>query len=93
VQIMAFAAAFQLSDGLQVTAAGSLRGYHDTRMTMVITLFAYWGIGLPVGYLLGLTDVLVPAMGVKGLWLGLIMGLTVAAGLLSWRLVRISRVK
>ena len=90
VQLLAFAAAFQLSDGLQVTAAGSLRGYHDTRITMLITLLAYWGIGLPSGYVLGLTDLLTPMLGVKGLWIGLILGLTVAAVLLNWRLVRIS---
>jgi MATE family multidrug resistance protein len=91
VQLLAVAAAFQLSDALQVTAAGSLRGYHDTRATMLITLLAYWGIGLPSGYLLGLTDRVVPALGVQGLWIGLVLGLTVAALLLNWRLLRISR--
>jgi multidrug resistance protein, MATE family len=90
VQLLAVAAAFQLSDALQVTAAGSLRGYHDTRATMLITLLAYWGIGLPSGYLLGLTDRVVPALGAQGLWIGLVLGLTVAALLLNWRLLRIS---
>jgi MATE family multidrug resistance protein len=90
-QLLVFAAAYQLSDGLQVTAAGCLRGYHDTRIVMVITLIAYWGIGLPVGYLLGLTDHFGPARGVQGLWTGLVMGLTVAAVLLNWRLWRVSR--
>ncbi len=90
-QLLVFAAAYQLSDGLQATAAGSLRGYHDTRVVMVITLIAYWGIGLPAGYLLGLTDWLGPARGVQGLWMGLVIGLTVAAVLLNWRLLRVSR--
>ncbi|HAQ85652.1 MAG TPA: MATE family efflux transporter, partial [Pseudomonas sp.] len=40
-----YAALFQFSDVVQVTAAGALRGYQDTRMTMIFTLFAYWGIG------------------------------------------------
>jgi MATE family multidrug resistance protein len=88
VAILAYSAAFQLSDGLQVTAAGSLRGYHDTRMTMVITLLAYWGVGLPLGYALGLTDELGPRRGVFGLWTGLVAGLTVAALLLNARLFR-----
>lgn len=88
VAILAYSAAFQLSDGLQVTAAGSLRGYHDTRMTMVITLLAYWGVGMPMGYVLGLTDWLGPRQGVLGLWTGLVAGLTVAALLLNARLVR-----
>jgi MATE family multidrug resistance protein len=86
-----YAALFQFSDVVQVTAAGALRGYQDTRMTMVYTLFAYWGIGLPVGYLLGLTDKLGPASGPSGLWQGLIAGLSCAALLLSVRLARSAR--
>jgi len=86
-----YAALFQFSDVVQVTAAGALRGYQDTRMTMVFTLFAYWGIGLPVGYLLGLTDHLGAASGPSGLWQGLIAGLSCAALLLSVRLARSAR--
>jgi len=86
-----YAALFQFSDVVQVTAAGALRGYQDTRMTMVFTLFAYWGIGLPLGYLLGLTDILGEASGPAGLWQGLIAGLSCAAILLSIRLVRSAR--
>jgi MATE family multidrug resistance protein len=90
VQLLVFAAAYQISDGLQVTASGCLRGYHDTRIVMVITLIAYWGIGLPVGYLLGLTDYFGATYGVQGFWVGLVLGLTVAAVLLNWRLWRVS---
>lgn len=86
-----YAALFQFSDVVQVTAAGALRGYQDTRMTMVCTLFAYWGIGLPLGYMLGLTDILGQASGPAGLWQGLIAGLSCAAILLSVRLVRSAR--
>lgn len=86
-----YAALFQFSDVIQVTAAGALRGYQDTRITMLLTLFAYWGIGLPVGYLLGLTDRFGPATGPAGLWQGLIAGLSCAAILLSIRLARSAR--
>lgn len=86
-----YAALFQFSDVVQVTAAGALRGYQDTRMTMVFTLFAYWGIGLPLGYLLGLTETLGEASGPAGLWQGLIAGLSCAAILLSVRLARSAR--
>ncbi|MDT3710047.1 MAG: MATE family efflux transporter [Pseudomonadaceae bacterium] len=86
-----YAALFQFSDVVQVTAAGALRGYQDTRMTMIFTLFAYWGIGLPIGYVLGLTDHFGPASGPGGLWQGLIAGLSCAAVLLSIRLARSAR--
>ncbi len=86
-----YAALFQFSDVVQVTAAGALRGYQDTRMTMLFTLLAYWGIGLPVGYALGLTDHFGPASGPAGLWQGLIVGLSCAAVMLSIRLARSAR--
>jgi MATE family multidrug resistance protein len=86
--LLVYAALFQFSDGIQVTAAGALRGFQDTRATMLITLFAYWGIGLPVGYALGLSDWLGIHSGPRGLWQGLIAGLTCAALLLGIRLQR-----
>ncbi|MCL7462953.1 MATE family efflux transporter [Pseudomonas sp. NW5] len=84
--LIVYSALFQFSDAVQVTAAGALRGYQDTRMTMLITLLAYWGIGLPVGYALGLTDWLGSPSGPAGLWQGLIVGLSLAALLLGLRL-------
>lgn len=89
--LIVFAAIFQFSDAIQVTAAGALRGYQDTRVTMMLTLFAYWGIGLPVGYTLGLTSVFGPASGPTGLWQGLIVGLTCAAVMLTVRLTGSAR--
>jgi MATE family multidrug resistance protein len=86
--LIVFAALYQFSDAVQVTAAGALRGYQDTRVTMVMTLFAYWGIGLPVGYALGLSHWFGEPSGPKGLWQGLIVGLTCAAVMLSIRLAR-----
>ncbi|UTW07728.1 MATE family efflux transporter [Pseudomonas benzenivorans] len=84
--LIVYAALFQLSDAVQVTAAGALRGYQDTRVTMLLTLFAYWGIGLPVGYSLGLTDWFGEPSGPRGLWQGLVVGLTCAAIMLALRL-------
>ncbi|MNO29824.1 Multidrug resistance protein NorM [compost metagenome] len=89
--LIVYSALFQFSDAIQVTAAGALRGYQDTRVTMILTLFAYWGIGLPVGYILGLTDWFGAASGPSGLWRGLIVGLTCAALMLSVRLARSAR--
>ena len=75
------AAAFQLFDGVQVTANGALRGIKDTRLPMLITLVSYWGIGLPVAVVLAFSTALGPA----GLWWGLTAGLCAAAAGLAWR--------
>lgn len=87
--LLVFAAIYQVFDAIQVTAAGALRGFHDTKVTMVVTLVSYWGIGLGLGYIFAFTDLLLPAMGVQGFWLGIVLGLTLAAILLSLRLKRI----
>ncbi|AKH69217.1 putative efflux protein, MATE family [Spongiibacter sp. IMCC21906] len=84
--LLLFAALYQISDALQVTANGCLRGFEDTAIPMLLTLIAYWGIGLPVGYVLALTDYLGPAMGPSGFWLGLFAGLSSSAILLGARL-------
>lgn len=78
-QLMLLAAIYQISDSVQVIGSGVLRGYKDTRAIFFITLIAYWILGLPCGYLLSLTDILVPAMGPSGFWIGFIIGLTFAA--------------
>ena len=74
-QLMILAAFFQLSDGLQVVGLGALRGLHDTTLPTWFTLIAYWVIGLPVGYLLTFHL----NFGAEGIWIGLIIGLTVTA--------------
>ncbi|WP_373092330.1 MATE family efflux transporter [Zhongshania sp.] len=84
--LLLFAALYQISDAIQVTANGCLRGFEDTSIPMVLTLFAYWGVGLPLGYALAMSDALVPAMGPSGFWLGLFAGLSSAALLLGLRL-------
>lgn len=89
--LLVYAALFQFSDALQVIAAAALRGYQDTRVTMLLILFAYWGIGLPLGYTLGMTDLLGAPSGPSGLWQGLIAALTCAAAMLSLRLVSSAR--
>ncbi|MDP2226668.1 MAG: MATE family efflux transporter [Moraxellaceae bacterium] len=87
-QLLLFAAAYQICDALQVGAAGCLRGLQDTRGPMVMTLFAYWVVALPVGYTLGLTLLFGQSLGPHGFWFGLVLGLTVASVLLNWRLAR-----
>ena len=91
VTLLHLAAVFQISDALQVALSGALRGYKDTQIIMPITLFSYWIVGMGLGYVLSLTDLIVPAMGVAGFWCGLIAGLSMAAILLGWRFFVINR--
>jgi len=91
VSLFFLAAMFQLSDAIQVAAAGILRGFKDTRWPMIMIILSYWGIGLPLGYILGLTDYLLPSMGAAGFWIGLIVGLSCAAILLCIRVLRVLR--
>lgn len=86
-ELLMLAAAFQLSDGLQVASAGALRGFKDTRVPMLITVLAYWGTGLPLAWALGYPL----GVGPPGVWVGLIAGLTVAGVLLLVRYARRSR--
>ena len=85
--LLFLAALFQVSDGIQVAAAGALRGLKDTRIPMLITASAYWAIGMPTGWMLAYHV----NMNVQGLWIGLIAGLTTAAILLLTRFLKLSR--
>ncbi len=84
--LMLLAAVYQISDAIQVIGTGVLRGYKDTRSIFYITFVAYWVLGLPVGYTLGLTNYVVPAMGPSGFWWGFILGLTFAAVMVTLRI-------
>lgn len=84
--LLVFAAMYQFSDALQTSANGALRGYKDTKIPMFLAIASYWGLALPMGMVLGLTDYVVPAMGETGFWVGILTGLTVAAGLMLLRL-------
>lgn len=86
VSLLLYAAIFQIADVIQVTCISALRGYKDTGIPMLIMLLSFWGIGLPLGYLLTFTDRIVPAMGAAGFWVGLTGGLSSASILLGIRL-------
>jgi MATE family multidrug resistance protein len=78
---LAIAGVFQLVDGAQVVAAHALRGLSDTKVPMVMAIFGYWFVGLPVAWLMGFT------LGLRGvgIWLGLAAGLFFVAALLVGR--------
>jgi MATE family multidrug resistance protein len=76
VILLFYAGLFQMSDALATPAQGILRGYHDTRIALLLNVLAFWVIALPLGYVLGLTDLIVPAMEARGFWISLVTGLT-----------------
>lgn len=96
VQLLLLAALFQLSDATQVATSCAIRGYKVTRPPMLIQVLAFWVIALPLGYALGLAPAWLPwrpaaPMAANGFWTGLVLGLAVAAALLTWFLNRLSK--
>lgn len=81
-QLLLIAVVFQLSDGLQATLLGMLRGLQDTKIPMLINLASYWLVAFGIGYALAHHL----GWGVHGLWAGLVIGLSLSAALLGLRL-------
>lgn len=86
-QLLVLCAIFQFSDGLQAVAASALRGLQDARVPALLTLVAYWLIGMSVGYWLTFAQ----KLGAPGMWWGMAAGLTAAAFFLITRLTLLLR--
>ncbi len=84
--LLLFVAVFQIPDGLQVGAAGALRGFKDAHVPMALNFTAYWLIGFPAAWWFGIHE----GVGPSGIWAGLIAGLVVCAVFLIWRYQRVS---
>lgn len=81
--LLVIAGIFQIVDGIQVVSSGALRGFEDVKAPMLIGGFSYWVVALPISYLLAFTL----GVGPLGVWIGLSVGLGVAAVALTSRLV------
>ena len=79
--LLVVAGIFQLMDGVQVVAMNALRGLADVRVPMVLGVFSFWCIALPLSYALAFRADTGPA----GIWAGLAIGLLVASIILTWR--------
>ncbi|HTO35363.1 MAG TPA: MATE family efflux transporter, partial [Flavobacterium sp.] len=79
--LLLIAAVFQISDGIQATVLGALRGLQDAKVPAIISFISYWVIGFPICIYLGLFT----ELKASGIWIGLLSGLTVAAILLFYR--------
>ncbi len=85
--LLIIAAFFQLSDGIQVVCAGALRGLQDVKVPSILIFVAYWVIALPLGYWLAFPL----GLGATGIWIGLLIGLTLTASAMVVRFWRLSR--
>ncbi|MFD1469820.1 MATE family efflux transporter [Hymenobacter caeli] len=85
--LLLIAAAFQVSDGLQVVGLGALRGLEDVRVPSLVALLAYWAVALPLGYFLGFRL----HLGAPGVWAALLLGLSIVAAVLLRRFRRETR--
>ncbi|MFK7748994.1 MAG: MATE family efflux transporter [Kordia sp.] len=86
-KLLLVSAFFQLSDGIQVVGLGILRGLQDVKIPTIITFFAYWIVGFPISYYLGLYT----EYKSTGIWIGLLAGLTTSAILLYIRFNYLSK--
>lgn len=83
--LLIFAAIFQISDATQAVGVGLLRGAKDVKIPTLLVGFAYWVVGLPVGYLLAFHF----NMRAPGIWAGLIIGLSLVSVFLTIRFLKL----
>jgi MATE family multidrug resistance protein len=86
-KLMLIAAVFQISDAIQVVTLGALRGMQDVKIPTFITFIAYWVIGFPISYYLGMYT----EYASSGIWIGLLAGLTASAVMLFIRFNYLSK--
>jgi MATE family multidrug resistance protein len=86
-KLLLIVALFQIFDGLQVVILGALRGLQDVKIPTLITFIAYWLIGFPICFYLGLYT---PLKSI-GIWIGLLISLAVSSILLFLRFNYLSK--
>ena len=75
MSLLLLGSCYQLVDALQTISIGILRAYNDTRIISLVCFTSYWIIGLPLGFTLARTDLVVPALGAAGFWIAYIAAL------------------
>ncbi len=89
--LLIYAAAFRVFDAINVGGNGALRGYKDTRITLILAVTGYWIIGFPLSYSLALTDLWGNPLGVEGFWLGMVLTLILTSALTTLRVRHTTR--
>ena len=91
--LLVFAAIYQIPDAIQVSAIGALRAHKDTRVSFWLAILGYWVITMPIGISLARGYLGLPNLGASGMWIGLVIGLTTAAILQTFRYAWVQRYK
>jgi MATE family multidrug resistance protein len=84
--LLVYAAIFRVFDAINIGGNGALRGYKDTRITLILAFVGYWLIGFPLSYSLALSDLWGAPLGVEGFWIGMVIALIITASLTTTRL-------
>lgn len=79
-KLLAIGAIFQLFEASRIVLFGSLRGLKDTKFTLFTSIISFWGIALPIGYLLATYF----QFGAMGYWWSMVMGAGFSVVLLQW---------
>ncbi|WP_168893784.1 MATE family efflux transporter [Enterobacteriaceae endosymbiont of Donacia cincticornis] len=82
---------YQFLYAIQIIGCGTLKAYKDTKFIFFITFISCWVIGLPIGYILSMTNLIINAIGPIGFWIGFIMGLIIAVLLIILRIIKIQK--
>ncbi|MEZ0121071.1 MAG: MATE family efflux transporter [Candidatus Reddybacter sp.] len=83
--LLVYAAIFRVFDAINIGGNGALRGYKDTRITLVLAFVGYWLIGFPLSYSLALSNLWGAPLGVEGFWVGMVIALIITASLTTTR--------
>ena len=91
LRLLRLAALFIMIDVVQIVGSFVLRAYKETRFPFIVVTLSYWGLALPLGYLLAIHWGGGSPDGTVDFWVATILGIAVAAALITWRVRRLLR--
>lgn len=87
--LLRLAALFIMIDVVQIVGSFVLRAYKETQFPFLVVTFSYWGLALPLGYVMAIHWGGSTPEGTIDFWYATILGIAVAAALITWRVRRL----
>lgn len=87
VPSLIIAGVFQVFDGLQVALGGVFKGLKRTEILIIGDIFAYWLVGIPLGFVLAFKE----QMNLLGFWVGLAVSIFLLGMFFLYSLLKIFR--